>query len=453
MKTIPRPILLLSLLAIAVISTIIGCSDRGNKPNNPGENLPPTVPTAITPADGATDLPLDFTLQWESSDPDGGALTYKVFIGTDSAAFQDSVVTSTNEYRSPWGVRAEAKQVLEQIYSMQWAYESEHGSFCLNGVSVSAGDSGFYANLGIVPDISDPYTYTMNVISRSYECTARANLDNDTCSDIWATPMFYTNGIGIVCAGDDINYPIVSNRTYYWKVVSSDVDGNSTSSPIWRFTTGTDSLGLNRYPGVPELLSPMDGETVDLDSLVFWWNGSDPDNDSLTYTLFLSLSREVYEPYIGRLTNSYMPSPWMKRSLALGILRQIYELETAYHSEHGDYCLNSLTANYEHNTFEPLGVAIDSINNYTYTMTAGRDLFTCVATNMILDNDASCDVWTIDQTGNIECSSDDFILGHNSNTTYFWRIAAIDQYGYATFSPIRSFVANDDELIPPLEMK
>jgi len=443
--TIPRPILLISLLGFAVITTMIGCSDRGNRPNNPGENLPPTVPTAITPADGATGVPLDFTLQWESSDPDGGALTYKVFIGTDSVAFQDSEVTTANVYRSPWGVRAQAKQLLMQIYSMQWAYVSVHQCFCLDGVSVSAGDSGFFANLGIVPDISDPYTYTMDSKSHSFECTARGNLDSDTCSDIWASPIYWSYGFGVVCVGDDINYPIMSNRTYYWKVVSSDVDGNSTASPIWHFTTGTDSLGLNRYPAIPQLLSPMNGETVNLDTLVFWWSGSDPDNDSLTYALFLSLSREIYDEYNINLVNSYKVSPWMRRASALGILRQIYELETAYHAEHGSYCLHGLCASYENNQFEPLGVTIDSINGYTFTMTsAGRNEFLCTAISCNnLDDDATLDTWTIDETGEIICIIDDFILGLNSNTTYYWRIAAMDQHGHATFSPIWSFIADD----------
>lgn len=454
MKTMPRPILLLSLLAIAVISTIIGCSDRANRPNNPGENLPPTVPTAITPADGATDVPLDFTLQWESSDPDGGALTYKVFIGTDSAAFQDSESVAANEYRSPFGKRAKARQLLDQIYSMQEAYYNTNYHYCLNNVSVSAGDSGFYANLGIIPELSDCYTYSMWADLGHFICTAVGNIDSDTSSDIWQTDPGSGDGIRFSCITDDFNYSIETDKQYFWRVLAISDDGDSTISPIFHFTTGSDTLGINGYPSIPVLLTPVDGEVVDQENLVFSWHSTDPDNDSLEYDLYMDIYQDFRGTWYNRhLRQNYQASPWTKRALMKNILTQIYQLENAYHIEHGSYCLNSLTANYEQNTFEPLGVVIDSLNDYRYTMIAERDLFTCVATNTGLDNDATVDVWTINQQGELTCTQDDMVLLTRTGITYYWRIAAIDQYGHATLSPIWSFIANDDEPLPQLEMR
>lgn len=44
------------------------------------ENTPPSVPTAPTPADGATGVALPVVLTWDATDPDGDALTFDVYI-------------------------------------------------------------------------------------------------------------------------------------------------------------------------------------------------------------------------------------------------------------------------------------------------------------------------------------------------------------------------------------
>jgi len=53
--------------------------------SGPIVNDPPTVPAAVTPADGATDVPIDVTFTWTSDDPNsnqGDVLTYDFYLGT-----------------------------------------------------------------------------------------------------------------------------------------------------------------------------------------------------------------------------------------------------------------------------------------------------------------------------------------------------------------------------------
>jgi len=45
-------------------------------------------------------------------------------------------------------------------------------------------------------------------------------------------------------------------------------------------------------------------------------------------------------------------------------------------------------------------------SRYTYRITAGANTFTARA-NSNLDDDVTPDVWTIDQTGTLTCTSDD----------------------------------------------
>ena len=59
---------------------------------------PPTQPTNPSPSDGQTDVPLNPTLSWETSDPDGDSLTYDIYFGSDSNPPLVESDLSTNTY-------------------------------------------------------------------------------------------------------------------------------------------------------------------------------------------------------------------------------------------------------------------------------------------------------------------------------------------------------------------
>ena len=99
-----------------------------------------------------------------------------------------------------------------------------------------------------------------------------------------------------------------------------------------------------------------------------------------------------------------------KQSEAKQLLKQIYTMERAYRQEFDAYCLNGSTASAAApNGFNRIGVEVMATSRYVYTMVAAADAFTCTATGN-LDDDVANDVWTIDQTGTLTCSSDDSVL-------------------------------------------
>jgi len=425
------------IFVIAILA-LLGCSDTG-KSSNSSHNQAPSVPTAVTPVNGATDVPANFALQWTASDPENDPIMFDLYFGPDSVAFHSGGWISNNNYVSPWYRQSVAQQLLNQIYQMQTAYWHQHYSYCLNGAEARAGDSSFYDQLGVVPEQSDCYDYSMTASNNTFTCTATANIDGDAGNDVWRVDEYSWPAVPSVCVSNDIEFTYVINTTFYWQVIVQDIEGNRTSGPLWHFTTGSDTTGTNAYPSIPVLITPAEGALVSLDTLVFSWECSDPDGDSLVYRLYLGNSPDFQEPWFNTVLRTYHPSPWMMRAKGCALLSQIYVLQTAYHSQYGSYCLNYQTASYGHDGFAPLGVIVDSLNSYFYNMIADRDVFLCIATATDLDDDATLDVWTIDQDSNLVCTTDDFVLLRAPNSVYYWRVAALDIFGHTSLSPIRQF--------------
>jgi type IV pilus assembly protein PilE len=99
-----------------------------------------------------------------------------------------------------------------------------------------------------------------------------------------------------------------------------------------------------------------------------------------------------------------------KMSEARQLLKQIYTMQRAYRQENDTYTLNGVTASSAApNAFAAIGVEVGASARYSYAMVATANTFTCTATAN-LDDDATNDVWTMDQTGALIHTSDDSVL-------------------------------------------
>ncbi len=101
-----------------------------------------------------------------------------------------------------------------------------------------------------------------------------------------------------------------------------------------------------------------------------------------------------------------------KQSEAKQILKQIYVMEQAYRQEYDSYWGAAVTASATAPaTMGRIGVEIGSTARYTYVLAVpDANHFTATATSSILDDDASTDVWTIDEQGVLTCTTDDVTL-------------------------------------------
>lgn len=83
---------------------------------------------------------------------------------------------------------------------------------------------------------------------------------------------------------------VSANTTYYWKVVATDDKDASSTSAIWRFTTGDLTNNPPNEPSNPYPENNM--KNVDESSVVFSWTGGDPDGDSVSYYIYLATLEE-----------------------------------------------------------------------------------------------------------------------------------------------------------------
>ncbi|MFC2170380.1 carboxypeptidase regulatory-like domain-containing protein [Calditrichota bacterium] len=93
-----------------------------------------------------------------------------------------------------------------------------------------------------------------------------------------------------------------SRGTYYWTVYAKVIDDIGT----WASATNQFTAGL-RPPEAFDILTPDDSSTHELgDVILVWQHADDPDNDDVTYNLFLSTDPEnMDEPFLRGIENEY----------------------------------------------------------------------------------------------------------------------------------------------------
>ncbi|MCK4856728.1 MAG: prepilin-type N-terminal cleavage/methylation domain-containing protein [candidate division Zixibacteria bacterium] len=102
-----------------------------------------------------------------------------------------------------------------------------------------------------------------------------------------------------------------------------------------------------------------------------------------------------------------------KQSESKNILKQVYTMQRAYRQANDIYWTPDDGTASAANTdgFAGLGVEIMTKARYSYTFSGvSASAFLCTATSGILDDDTAVDTWTIDQTGELKCTSDDAVL-------------------------------------------
>lgn len=92
------------------------------------------------------------------------------------------------------------------------------------------------------------------------------------------------------------------STTYYWKIISWDNNSQSTSGPLWVFTTRA-----NQPPNEPSDPFPANNSVDVAVNTELSWTGGDPDNDSVSYDVYFGTNQTPGQVANNISTTLYSP--------------------------------------------------------------------------------------------------------------------------------------------------
>jgi len=240
------------------------------------ENNPPNAPSNPSPANGSVDVDINVILSWTCSDPDGDDVTYDVYFGDTNPPPKLVNNQSVTTY-SPENVE------YSTTYYWRIVAWDEYGS------SNSGPVWEFTTEVGNQPpyEPSDPYPEdgaTDVPVNTVLSWTGGDPDGDDVTYDVYfgdtnPPPKVVSNQSGTTYS-PDMNY----DNTYYWKIVSWDEYGLSTSGSVWEFITEFNPD--NDPPDNPDNPVPENGATdVDV-NIDLYVDVSDPEEDSMDVSFF-----------------------------------------------------------------------------------------------------------------------------------------------------------------------
>ena len=259
---------ILPLVSMALLFLVFSSCKKEEPNKDPGNIM------LTSPANSAANVGLDQNLSWKAAiDPDGDAVLYDVFFGTDA-------IPITIKSADQAGTTYTPTLMANTTYYWKVAAKDPNG-----GKSESSIWSFTTLNNG-------PGTATLtSPVNTGTDITLDALLTWQAVTDPDGDAVVYDVFFGTVAspatvvstgqAGNTYTPSLSAHTTYYWKVVAKDPNGGTSESSVWSFTT------LNNSPGALTLTAPADEETsVSLDAVLLWQEVTDPDNDEVTYDVY-----------------------------------------------------------------------------------------------------------------------------------------------------------------------
>ncbi|MCJ7697625.1 MAG: Ig-like domain-containing protein, partial [Thermoplasmata archaeon] len=199
-------------------------------------NNPPNTPSTPNPSNGATGISVNANLSWVGGDPDGDSVTYDVYFGTTSSP--PKLVSNQTALLCDPGILT-----YYTVYYWRIVAWDSHG----------ASSAGPLWNFRTTSMPNRPPYAPSNPSPANGSTEVSVNVDlswsgGDPDSDDFVTYDVYcgtvlplikiaTNQTGTSHAIGPSQY----STKYYWKIVAWDNHQASNASPLWSFTSKTDT--------------------------------------------------------------------------------------------------------------------------------------------------------------------------------------------------------------------
>ncbi|MGA3287179.1 MAG: SUMF1/EgtB/PvdO family nonheme iron enzyme [Bacteroidota bacterium] len=238
-------------------------------------NHPPAVPSNPSPTDAATGVSTSPTLSWSCSDPDGDALTYDVFFGTNNPP--------TMQVDTGWSSNTLLRTGLSTNTTYYWKIVARDGKGAVTAGTVWSFITTHPPSVPSNPNPTDAATDVSTSPTLSWSCS---DPDGDALTyDVYfGTSTNPTTAIATNQTTANISRSgLTTSTTYYWKIVAKDSKGAVTMGTVWSFTT-------THPPAAPSNPNPADAATDVSTSPTLSWSCSDPDGDAVTYDVYFGTS-------------------------------------------------------------------------------------------------------------------------------------------------------------------
>jgi len=395
-------------------------------------NQAPTAPVAITPADEETDIDLGVTLRWSCDDPEGDDLTYDLYTGSSSPP-ATYVLTTSDTFYAPGTLS------YETTYFWQIVAYDDFGD-------TTQGDIWSFTT-----EVNDPPTAASNPVpaSGSTDIGIDTTLTWNSSSDEEGHSFYYriygdtvTPPVTVVedsttdttIAATDLEY----GTTYYWRVETMGSMGDSTLSETWSFTTEA-----NDPPTAASNPVPVSGSTdIGVDTTLVWNSSSDEEGHFFYYRVY----GDDFTPPTTVVEDSTTDTTITATDLDYGTT-YYWRVETM--GSLGDSTLSEIWSFTTEVNDPPTAPSNPSPANGetgigltpTLSWDPSSDPEGHPFYYRVFADDTSPPTTVVEDS-----TTSTFVTGASLDyeTTYYWRVSAIDSLGDSTQSDIWSFTTSDN---------
>jgi hypothetical protein len=384
----------------------------------------PSVPALVSPANGATGVPLTPTLDWDDA---VNADAYQVQVAIDSTfnmlIVDESGLTSSS-YDIPSGLLNNGSTLYWRVRASNKAGTSNFSS-AFSFTTIQAAPSVPVLTSPINGATGQPLSLDLDWDDAANAETYQVQVDTDS---LFTSPVIDVSDI--TSSVFTINPGILENlTTYYWRVSAQNKAGNSGYSEPFSFTT------IVSEPGVPVLVSPSNGATAQpLTVALDWSDVSTAKGYQLQVSLDTSFATTVIDESNITISQYSVPSgtlingTWyywrVKADNAGG--NSSFSAPFSFRTIMASPVVPVLTAPVNGATgiqVNPLFVWEAVTGATSYGIQVASD---SAFTNVVI-------------SGSVDSTSYQDTTNLNENTTYYWRVNATNKGGTSAYSEAFSF--------------
>ena len=392
----------------------------------------PYAPTLISPANGSTLSSTSVTLSWSCSDPQNKSLNYTVY-------FDEGSSTPTTVI---------ASGIVTSFYNVGVSYNTTYSWMIVarNSVGGVATGAVWTFNVGgpvpVVPYNPVPYNGQTNVSTSTQLSWQCYSLGDGNLLDYF---VYFGTSTNLAFATETTNNyynpgTLKASTTYYWKVVAQNLNGGTSTSPLWHFTT-KQKQALPPLP--PSNSSPTNGATeIQPSSVTLSWTCSDPQNYPLKYKVYLGKAGSM------TLQGTTATTTYTVKNLNYGT---IYNWQIIAIDPYGNVATGTVwtftTFDQPPNApqlFSPANFSTNiSANNLQFSWTCSDPDGNPLTYDLYVGTSTNVPLYKSGITNNY------YTTNLNWNTTYYWKVVAVDPFGKTATSAVWNFTTANPPIQPP----